>query len=75
MDVKALIREQLEFYLGDANLSRDGFFRAEMQRSPDTSIGVDLLLRCNKLRAIGATRESVLEAAKQSQLLEVNESG
>ena len=67
--------EQLEFYLSDANLSHDGFFRAEMKRSPDASIGVDLLLRCNKLRDLGVTQTDILEAAGQSKLLVINEAG
>nr|CDS23420.1 lupus la ribonucleoprotein [Echinococcus granulosus] len=56
----------------DANLSHDGFFRAEVQRTPDASLGVDLLLRCNKLKALGATRDHLLAAAERSKLLEVN---
>ncbi|KAH9282380.1 La-related protein 7 [Echinococcus granulosus] len=71
VDAKA-IRKQLEFYFSDANLSHDGFFRAEVQRTPDASLGVDLLLRCNKLKALGATRDHLLAAAERSKLLEVN---
>lgn len=74
VDAKA-IRKQLEFYFSDANLSHDGFFRAEVQRTPDASLGLDLLLRCNKLKALGATKDHLLAAAERSKLLEVNASG
>ncbi|KAL5966707.1 La-related protein 7 [Taenia solium] len=74
VDAKA-VRKQLEFYFSDANLSHDGFFRAEVQRTPDASLGLDLLLRCNKLKALGATRDHLLAAAEHSKLLEVNAPG
>ncbi|KAL5110667.1 Serine/arginine-rich splicing factor 12 [Taenia crassiceps] len=74
VDAKA-IRKQLEFYFSDVNLSHDGFFRAEVQRNPDASLCLDVLLRCNKLRALGATRDHLLAAAERSKLLEVNAAG
>ncbi|VDD82069.1 unnamed protein product [Mesocestoides corti] len=69
------IRKQLEFYFSDANLSRDGFFRFEVERSPDGGLSLDVLLKCNKLRALGATAEHLLAAAKQSKLLETTWEG
>lgn len=74
MDRKA-VRKQLEFYFSDANLSHDGFFRAELQRAPDASISFDVLLRCNKLRALGATKCHLLDAVESSKSLKVNELG
>ncbi|VDM30193.1 unnamed protein product [Hydatigera taeniaeformis] len=59
----------------DANLSHDGFFRSEIQKTSDASLSLDLLLRCNKLKVLGATRDHLLAAVDQSKLLEVNASG
>nr|CDS28890.1 La protein 7 [Hymenolepis microstoma] len=60
----------------DANLSHDGFFFAELKRSPDESIGFDLLLRCNKLRALGATtKEHLVLALERSKSLKINDLG
>ncbi|VDN96170.1 unnamed protein product [Rodentolepis nana] len=70
------IRKQLEFYFSDANLSHDGFFFAELKRSPDESIGFDLLLRCNKLRSLGATtKEHLVLALERSKSLKINDLG
>lgn len=74
VDEKA-IRKQLEFYFSDANLSRDGFFRAELQRSPDAAISLEVLLKCNRLKNLGATSDLILAAAKNSKKLEVAREG
>ncbi|KAL7063892.1 hypothetical protein AAHC03_05286 [Spirometra sp. Aus1] len=70
MDNLQAIQKQLEFYFSDANLSRDGFFKSELQSSADQSLSVNLLLNCNRLRLIGATAETVVAAAKRSRILE-----
>nr|VZI36356.1 unnamed protein product [Spirometra erinaceieuropaei] len=70
MDNLQAIQKQLEFYFSDANLSRDGFFKSELQSSADQSLSVNLLLNCNRLRLIGATTETVVAAAKRSRILE-----
>ncbi|VDL19941.1 unnamed protein product [Hymenolepis diminuta] len=73
VDRKA-IRKQLEFYFSDANLSHDPFFCTELKRSSDESIGFDLLLRCNKLRALGATtKDHLVEALSRSKSLKIND--
>ncbi|KAM3186004.1 hypothetical protein ACTXT7_005250 [Hymenolepis weldensis] len=70
------IRKQLEFYFSDANLSHDAFFCTELKRSSDESIGFDLLLRCNKVRALGATtKDHLVEALSRSKSLKINDLG
>uniref|UniRef100_A0A183THS3 Serine/arginine-rich splicing factor 2 n=1 Tax=Schistocephalus solidus TaxID=70667 RepID=A0A183THS3_SCHSO len=70
MDNLHAIQKQLEFYFSDANLSRDGFFKSELQNSADRSLSVNLLLNCNRLRLLGATAETVVAAAEHSNILD-----
>ncbi|VDN14536.1 unnamed protein product [Dibothriocephalus latus] len=58
MDNLHAIQKQLEFYFSDANLSRDGFFKSQVQNSADRSLSIELLLNCNRLRLLARVRSS-----------------
>jgi La-related protein 7 len=49
--VKVLeLRDQLDFYFGDSNLSKDKFLRAKLQDS--TLVPLDIFLEFNKVKSI-----------------------
>ena len=51
------IKRQMEYYLSDANLKSDGFFREHIQK--DTKEGwlsLDLVLKCNNVKKQGWTK-------------------
>lgn len=66
------IREQVEFYLSDANLQKDRFFRQEMNNSPNGDIDLELFLRCNKIRALTSDIDVLTSAVSTSKALKVN---
>ncbi|CAE8708916.1 unnamed protein product [Polarella glacialis] len=68
------IRNQVEFYFSDRNLSRDMRFRAELA-APGKDGWVDgcWLLQSPKLLDIGASQEELLSSIAQSDLLEIRQ--
>eukprot|EP00007_Cunea_sp_BSH-02190019_P006498 CAMPEP_0174240878 /NCGR_PEP_ID=MMETSP0417-20130205/20985_1 /TAXON_ID=242541 /ORGANISM="Mayorella sp, Strain BSH-02190019" /LENGTH=462 /DNA_ID=CAMNT_0015320043 /DNA_START=31 /DNA_END=1419 /DNA_ORIENTATION=+ len=69
------ISELLQFYFGDANLTRDGFLRNRITSSSDGWVDLDLLLTFNKLRSLTTLAEEVASAvlAFPSELIELSE--
>ena len=67
--------KQLEYYLGDTNLSRDQFFYNKISESADGFLLIEFIEKCNKIKQLGATRANILEAIGKSELLEANEAG
>ena len=65
--------QQLEYYMSDANLKCDVFFRDLIQEHPEGYVNVNSFLRCNKVKRLGATEDSLIAAAGLSDLLEINE--
>eukprot|EP00727_Mastigamoeba_balamuthi_P013195 m51a1_g8499 putative dis3-like exonuclease 2 (1216) ;mRNA; f:45904-49888 len=68
-------RRQLEYYMSDRNLRTDAFLREEMARTAEGSVRVAVLLRCNKLRALGADAELVARAVASSPVLAMTADG
>ena len=56
------IRTQMEYYLGDLNLSKDDFFRKRIQYHRDGYIELGLFLKCNKIKNMGVDEEQIVEA-------------
>ena len=65
--------QQLEYYLSDQNLKVDTFFRDLIQESSEGYVEVSHFLKCNKIKKLQATEDSLISAAQKSELLEVNE--
>jgi len=63
---KAVLRKQVEYYLSDQNLMYDKFFHEKISADPDGWLDMGLILSCNKMKAMRATKELVLEALKDS---------
>jgi len=64
----AAVRKQIEYYLSDDNLKFDQFFHEKITGTPDGWLDVSLVLSCNKMKAMRATKEDVLEALKESKI-------
>jgi 5'-3' exonuclease len=72
------IREQVEFYLSDKNLTKDTFFKNMVANAKASSGGfIDLLaiINCPRLRTLTHDTTLVAMACKQSVLLEVSRDG
>jgi hypothetical protein len=62
------VRKQIEYYLSDDNLKYDKFFHEKISGSADGWLEVSLVLSCNKMKAMRATKEDVLAALKGSKI-------
>lgn len=68
------LKKQLEYYLSDANLSRDQFFYSKIQETDDGFIALDSFEKCNNVKKLNASLGNIIDAIKQSSELELNES-
>jgi hypothetical protein len=63
----------MEYYLGDENLSKDDFFRDQILKNPKTGyINLSVFLNCNKIKKLNITEMQIVDACKDSALLEFN---
>jgi hypothetical protein len=67
------IRKQIEYYLGDANLARDDFFRQQISDNKDGYVKLSLFLNCNKIKSLDTNVEAIAEALAGSEELEMKE--
>jgi len=65
------IREQIEYYLGDVNMAKDKFFREQVQTDKEGFISVNHFLNCNNIKKAGWKAEEIIEACKNSLLVDV----
>eukprot|EP00428_Durinskia_dybowskii_P032351 CAMPEP_0170240238 /NCGR_PEP_ID=MMETSP0116_2-20130129/19877_1 /TAXON_ID=400756 /ORGANISM="Durinskia baltica, Strain CSIRO CS-38" /LENGTH=422 /DNA_ID=CAMNT_0010491057 /DNA_START=44 /DNA_END=1308 /DNA_ORIENTATION=+ len=70
----AAVRKQVEYYLSDDNLKHDKFFSEKISSNADGWLEMSLVLSCNKMKAMRATKEDVMAALKASKL-EMKEDG
>ena len=64
------LQKQIEFYLSDANLARDKFFREQIQTDKEGWVAIAHFLNCNKIKASGHTAEDCVAACATSTLVE-----
>lgn len=65
------LRKQIEYYLSDKNLKQDEFFYKAIKESNNNSLSIDLLLNCNKVKQLKATKEDIIKALSESDQVEV----
>ena len=70
-----LVKEQLEFYFGDANFRRDKFLNRTTKESSDGFVPIATLLTFNKLKELTTDAAVVVDAVKDSEVVVVSESG
>lgn len=69
---KNIIKEQIEFYLGDENLKKDSFFHQKISEDANGYLELDFLLKCNKCQKAGWTADDLKEGIKLSDKLELD---
>jgi hypothetical protein len=66
------VKEQVEFYLSDANLCQDAFFNARLAEADDGWLDAKLVLDCARMKRLGATADDLLQAlSKGGSTLEI----
>ena len=53
----ATIKKQIEYYLSDANLTRDRFFREQIQTDKEGWVDIAHFLNCNKVKSLSISSE------------------
>merc|ERR1719436_1319808 len=61
-----VVRKQVEYYMSDDNLKHDKFFHEKISSDGEGWLDMALVLTCNKMKALRATREDVVTALKDS---------
>ena len=68
----ATIKKQIEYYLSDSNLSRDRFFREQIETDKAGWVDIAHFLNCNKVKNMGISSERIADACAGSSAVEVN---
>ncbi|KAH8418906.1 hypothetical protein KR222_003805, partial [Zaprionus bogoriensis] len=67
------IRTQMEFYFGDANLSKDRFLRKYVEQDP--FVPLEIFLTFNKIKTLTQDVQQISRSLSNSEILELDESG
>ncbi|XP_065365134.1 la-related protein 7 [Calliphora vicina] len=65
------IRAQMEFYFGDANLTKDRFLKQQLDKDP--YVPLEIFMTFNKMKALTSKVEDIAKSLSNSQLLELDE--
>ena len=66
------IKEQIEYYLSDENLKHDSFFHGKISADPNGYLYLNELLKCNKIKKAGWTKEDLQSGIELSTLIELD---
>jgi hypothetical protein len=69
----AKIKTQIEYYLSDKNLTKDKFFREQIQTSKNGYIEINHFLNCNNIKSNKWTIADIKAACSDSTELEIKE--
>ena len=69
----ATIKTQMEYYLSDANLAKDKFFREQIQTNKEGWVNIGHFLNCNKVKSLNITGDEIADACHDSEVLDVSE--
>lgn len=67
-----IIKEQIEYYLGDVNLSRDKFFREQIETNKEGWVNIAHFLNCNKVKQLKITAADISAACVDSDQVEIS---
>eukprot|EP00442_Polarella_glacialis_P018876 CAMPEP_0115121012 /NCGR_PEP_ID=MMETSP0227-20121206/46015_1 /TAXON_ID=89957 /ORGANISM="Polarella glacialis, Strain CCMP 1383" /LENGTH=449 /DNA_ID=CAMNT_0002522755 /DNA_START=86 /DNA_END=1435 /DNA_ORIENTATION=+ len=70
----AVVRKQVEYYLSDENLKYDKFFSEKIASDKEGWLDITLILSCNKMKLIRATKDDIVASLKDSKI-ELKEGG
>jgi hypothetical protein len=62
------IRQQLEFYFSDSNLSKDRFLKQEIASNSDGYLKANTFLKFNKIRLLTTDLKEIVKSAKKVKL-------
>jgi len=71
-DVMAQVKRQLEHYFGDYNLPRDKFLKEQIKEAEDGWIGLDVMLKFQRLAALTTDAKVIKESIKDSKVVEAH---
>merc|ERR1712072_231393 len=73
-ELEKRIVQQVEYYFGDFNLPRDKFLQEQLKDNEEGWVGIDVMLKFQRLNKISDNGETILKALKQStdNILEVD---
>lgn len=66
------LKNQLEYYLSDDNLTGDKFFHEMIKSNPNGYLDFHFILNCNKVKKLGVNREDIANAVKLSTEIELD---
>lgn len=66
------LQEQVEYYLGDQNLSQDEYFHGIISADQEGWLDIEHILKCNKVKKLGVKTEDIVESLKDSEAVEAN---
>lgn len=66
------IKKQIEYYLSDTNLTRDRFFREQIQTDKEGWVDIAHFLNCNKVKSMKISSEQIADACADSTDVDVN---
>ena len=69
------IKEQIEYYLSDANLEKDYFFHDIISSNPEGYLDLKYILKCNKIKNKGWTKEDLKKGIILSNSIELDKTG
>lgn len=67
------IQQQVEFYLGDANLPKDKFLQEKVKQHPEGYVSLELIASFNKMKTITTDLALVVQAVEHSTVLQLSE--
>jgi hypothetical protein len=73
MSKPADIKKQMEYYLGDLNLSKDDFFRDKiLEDKADGYVNLEVFQKCNAIKKMNLTIDEIAKACADSKALELS---
>ena len=73
-EVKEEIKTQVEYYLSDENLKKDAFFHGLISSDANGYLDIDFILKCNKIKKKGWSKDDLINGIEISDLLELDKS-
>jgi len=67
------IRQQIEYYLSDANLVRDKFFREQILTDKEGYVAISHFLNCNKVKEMKINADQIASAIADSSEVDLSE--
>jgi hypothetical protein len=67
------VKTQMEYYLSDLNLSKDKFFRDQIQTNKEGWVNIGHFLNCNNIKKLEVDGDAIADACKDSEALDVSE--